>query len=108
GQELPAFVDALEHFFRRAAMKTARDLVPPTGLENASMRLAGLLAAGWPPVLVAHAGGQVVGAHEDSVNARNREDSVGILDCLDVLALEDDENLIVRVREIVGRRGSKV
>ena len=55
-----------------------------------------------------HAGGQVVGADEDGVDAGHGEDLVGVLDGLDVLALQDDEQLVVGLGVIVVGGGVEV
>ena len=57
---------------------------------------------------VAHARGQVVGADEDGVDAGHGEDRVGVLDRLDVLALEDDEHFVVGLGVVVGGGGAEV
>ena len=68
----------------------------------------GGLAAGRLAVLAAHAGGQVVGADEDGVDAGHGKDGVGVLDGRDVLALEDDEQFLVGVGEVVGGGGAEI
>ena len=85
----PSSMRALR-FLGAEAVDAGGDAVLLAGRQNVLHRLGGRLAAGRLAVLAPHARGQVVGADEDGVDARHREDRVGVLDRLDVLALQDD------------------
>src|SRR5262249_57077983 len=85
-----------------------RDAVLFAGRENVIHHFLGRLAAWRLVVLAAHAGGQVVGADENRVDAADREDRVGILDRLDMLALQDNEQFVVDVIVIIVGGGSEV
>ena len=54
-------------------------------------------------VRAAHARGQIIRADEDGVDAGDREDLLEVAHRLDVLALEDDRDFVVRLGVVVGR-----
>src|SRR5207245_6010327 len=78
------------------------------GVENALHDLGGGLAARGLAVGAAHAGGQVVGADENRVDAGHGENGVGILDGGDVLALQHHENLVVGAGKVFVGGGVEV
>src|SRR5262249_2695051 len=106
--ELPAFFDAVEGFLGAAAVQSSRHLVLTTRPENVLHGLAGFLRARRIAFRAPHAGGQIVGADEDGVDAGHGEDRLRVFHSLDVLALKDDKDLLVRVGVIIVGGGSEV
>ena len=108
GDELPALGDARLRLLDAERVNARRDLVPLAAREDVRERLLERLRRGRLAVGVAHARGQVVRADEDRVDAGHGEDLVGVPHRLDVLALEDDEDLVVGLRVVVGGGGGEV
>ena len=86
----------------------AGDADPLAARQDVRQRLLEHLGRRRLAVGVAHARGQVVRADEDRVDAGHREHLVEVPHRLDVLALEDDEHLVVGLRVVVGGRGGEV
>ena len=108
GEELPTFLDARPCLLAAETMDAGGDAVLFAGGENVLHRLSGRLGAGRFAVLAPHARRQIVGTDEDGVDARHRENVVGVLDRLNVLALQDDQDFLVGVLEIIDGGGAEI
>ena len=89
-------------------MQARGDAVFLAGCEDVIHRFLGGLGAGRLVVLRTHALGQIVRAHEDRVDAGDRENLVGVLDRLDMLALQDNEQFFIDVGVVIAGGRAKV
>ena len=89
--ELPAFRDPVFRLLDAHAVIAGRDAMFLTGGEDVGVGFGRGLGTWWFAVFATHGGGEIVGADEDGVDAGDGENGVGILDRLDMLALEDEQ-----------------
>ena len=108
GDELPAFAGAPQGVGRGENVEPAGKPVALGGFADAGERrleqlLSGLRAVGGP-----HRISQVVRADEDGIDTGHRIDLVGDLHRLDVLGLNDDEDLVIRLAVVLGGGGPEI
>src|SRR6185437_12333059 len=108
GEELPTFLYACQGFLGAETMNAGGNAVLFARRQHMLERLRRRLATGRFAVLAAHAGRQIVGTDEDGIDTRHGKNAIGVLDRLNVFALQNDKNLIVGASKIIDGRAAEV